>query len=308
MKLQHTPPRYLFARLPVLLPVMAALSLPLASCTATQGAAAGALIGAGLGQMAGGDTEATLAGAAIGALVGGAIGYSVEKKREARVLASRRATEAELKAAEQVAKSMSDESRARAIAMAEAYDAEHADEYENPGTLEVAVESRPAPEPEQPKIQVADSESNDMLPTRVEPISTEPISTEPEVKKVIDPTPTKMATEETLDDEAADALNSPATADLPTEVAQADVAVTETESVLVEAVPLPSGEGHVLRDLRTGEFISDEVHVIDQTQDVSGDRPKPIRENSEEEPVPFTLILKDKETGKNREYTAIYSA
>ena len=132
MNFHYSAPRHLLARLPILLPATAALTLtlPLGSCSLTSGAAIGGLVGAGIGQAVGGDTESTLVGAAIGAGVGAAIGYNVAKRREARLLASRRATEEEVEAAKHASFAVTSSSREKAIARAEAYAAEHGDEHQ----------------------------------------------------------------------------------------------------------------------------------------------------------------------------------
>lgn len=129
MNLHPSSPQHLLARLPVLLPVAAALTLPLGSCSVTSGAAIGGVLGAGLGQAIGGDTESTVLGGVIGAGVGAAIGYNVAKKREARELASREATEAELKAVQVRSAAIAAASRERAIERAEAYAKVHGDEH-----------------------------------------------------------------------------------------------------------------------------------------------------------------------------------
>ncbi|QDV04579.1 hypothetical protein Poly30_00700 [Planctomycetes bacterium Poly30] len=118
------------------IPAAMALAFPLGSCSATSGAAAGALIGAGLGQLAGGDTESTVVGAALGAVIGGAIGFNVQTTREARVIASREATSAELQAVTRAASTVSAAAREKALTRVKAYAAEHAEE-KNGGNTEV---------------------------------------------------------------------------------------------------------------------------------------------------------------------------
>lgn len=309
MKLHHTTPKHLFCRLPILLPMVAALSFPLQSCNMTQGAAAGALIGAGLGQLAGGDTEATIAGAVIGGAVGAAIGHNVEKKREARVLASRQATQRELEAAALASKSISDEARAKAIASAEAYEAEHGHEYDNPGTAMVMATKAAPTARSQGEMVVSAAQAEPEMTMDAE-TPDESASSTPMVELTDPAQPGQdAAVEAPMESPAVEPVVEPTTIPAPAEKHDQLAASTEVlEPVLVEAVALPNGEGHVLRDLRTGDLISEDVHVIDQTMDVSGAQSEPVHGGSEDAPLPFTLILKDKATGKNRQYTAIYSA
>lgn len=256
--------------LPVTVPLVAALVLPLGSCNATTGAAAGALIGAGLGQLAGGDTEATLMGAALGASIGALYGYSVEKKREARVLESREATRAELEAANQAASAVPASSREQKIALAKAYEAEHAVEYQNPAPMRVLSV---------PSVLASGSEA------------------ETTTGQTGEAAPEAIVAEPTVGAAPVDTPTTP-------EIAEPN---GELAPVLVEALRLPGG-GVVLKDLETGTFIDNEVHMIDEIWDVSTDADHPVLEEETEVPVPFTLILSDKETGQPREYTAIYSA
>lgn len=266
MNFHHSAPKHLI----VLLPVAAALVLPLGSCNVTSGAAIGGLIGAGLGQAAGGDTESTVVGGLIGAGIGAAIGYNVEKKREARLLASRQATAAELEAAERAAAAISANSRQKAVARAEAYASEHGMEH-----LQAAVDADPA----LVKPMAAEEAGQAVIPS----------SKAPEAK-AIETVVEEVATEEPA---AAEPVRTLPATNIP-------------ESTMIGIVPLPSGEGVMFTDVTTGELVDQEVHQLEEIQDVSSDSVKEMKED--DDPKPFTLILSDKKTGKTRQYTAIYNA
>ncbi len=285
--LHHTTPKHLFARLPILLPVVAVLALPLGSCNALSGAAIGGVIGAGLGQAAGGDTEATIAGAVIGAGIGAAIGYNVEKKREARLLASRKATEEELEAAQRQSAAVTAGSRQKAVARAEAYAEEHADEH---------------------RAAAVDGEPMDVTPMASETPSE--IPSEPVVEErgqaVV---PSREVPADTVVEEAEEMVEEPIIEEyepVAPEPEKTFQAASIPDDTMIGIVPLPNGQGVLFTDIKTGELLGSEVHQLEDIKDVSDESVSDIQEDDEAKP--FTLILSDKKSGKTRQYTAIYSA
>ncbi len=289
MSLHHPAQNRPFARLPILLPVAAALVLPLGSCNATSGAAIGGLLGAGLGQAAGGDTESTIVGAVIGAGIGAAIGFNVEKKREARLVASRQASAAEREAAERAAAAVSASSRKKAIARAEAYANEHGIEHRA-----AAVDADPA----KVAALAAEEPGQAVVPSRKAP------ETEPVERATEDVAAEDVAAEEPPVRESAPA--EPIAAEpIAAEPVRTLQATNIPESTMIGIVPLPSGEGVMFTDITTGELVDQDVHQLEDIKDVSNDSVKEMKEDDDAKP--FTLILSDKKTGKTRQYTAIYN-